>query len=117
MHSTPSYEGPHETLPEPLTPDPIPGTELSKLAEQVVSAVKSQLSAQRGRPPSADRVRLEGAASMWLDSNGTPTKQADLEDVLASWCLLVGIELGDRTIRTVAATAIREHKERRNRLN
>jgi hypothetical protein len=70
-----------------------------------------------GRPQSMDRVRLDAAASMWLDQNDTPEKQAELERALADWCQVVGIEVGERTIRTVAAVAIREHEERRGRLS
>jgi hypothetical protein len=70
----------------------------------------------RGRPRKIGRVRLEAEATRWLDWNGMPDRQVELERALTDWCQTEDIELAPSTIRTVASGAIRKHKERRSRL-
>ena len=105
------------TVPDPQPPlaailDAI--SQLTKATyDHALIAVATSKKKKNGRPPSLDRVRLEAAASMWLDQNGTPEKQAELERALADWCQVAGIDPSERTIRTVAAVAKREHEQQR----
>ena len=88
---------------------PIPANLHAKPGESQEKA--EQLQKRRGRPPSADRARIAAAASMWLDQNGVPEIQAKLERELLGWCCSVGINVSERTVRAIASTAIKAHRE------
>ena len=66
----------------------------------------------RGRPPSNDRLLAEGAASFRLDHLGGVKSQAVLERELSDWIISVGLNLSERTIRSVASNALRAHRAR-----
>ena len=82
-------------------------------AKPAVSQEKvEQLQQRRGRPPSPNRARIEAAASMWLDVNGMPDIQAELERGLLAWCCSVGINVSERSVRAIASAAIKMHRAR-----
>jgi hypothetical protein len=91
-----------EGLYEPVTK--------ADLFEAMATAAPAPATA--GRHRSEDRIRADGAASFRVEMYGEPESQAELVRDLVEWCDATGIELSERTLREVAAEAIRRHRAR-----